>query len=335
MVTTATEQCRDSDGSERPQAKRQKLRCGGEEDLKITVGGGCEGAVVVTEGDLVVDEAAEDERKNNGGGEGEGGEKGTVGGGGSDDGEEDENNKKVAVYWYHSIIMATHSKYIDTMISGPGIECSRTPYELNFPEIEPDVWDAMMKFVSDLSAARGMTVADAMMVAEWYDKYDFEEGLRLCDKVLADFFLEETEKAKKLKKYTRTLFRALPSTNTGKFVEALVLADKLNLTQARNVGVEYLENDVIDKNGTMLEQMHVKELVPLFAKRKSEVEEKPWQASYLRNYSKEDISSPLFPRLFTYEFEWYASLYIATRACPLIRLSGTGSKADGRRRVRL
>jgi hypothetical protein len=94
--------------------------------------------------------------------------------------------ENTVVHWYHSQVMATHSQYIDTMLASPMKESNT--YEINFPDIEPKVWDSIMKFVSDPVAIRDMTVEDVMLVATAYDQYDFATGLQCCDRVLLDCF---------------------------------------------------------------------------------------------------------------------------------------------------
>jgi len=62
-----------------------------------------------------------------------------------------------------------------------------TTYEISFPDIEPKVWDSMMKFVSNQVASRDMRVADVMRIAKAYDQYDFATGLECCDRVLLNY----------------------------------------------------------------------------------------------------------------------------------------------------
>jgi len=271
-----------------PPAKKPKLRCG-DEDLKITLGGG---QAVVAAGD--------------------------------DAREKSEENRSVAeldvekaVYWYYSSIMASHSKYVDAMLAAPGRE--RDPFELSFPETEPSEWELMIKFLESPVEARAMTRADAVAVAKWYDKYDFEAGRLLCDQVLADHFQEMG----KYKRYAISL-------DVDAFVDDLLLVDSCNLPKARTAGLKYLDKRMNHRDSQtlgriMFEVRHIEKLVPLFAKRFSE----PPVPSYLRGYSADDAVNPLFPRLFVEQSISKVSRKELYRSCtPLKVLDLDGSCDD-------
>ena len=46
------------------------------------------------------------------------------------------------VHYYHSVVMAHHSNYIDTMLASPMKESQS--HEIHFPDIEPKTWKKMM-----------------------------------------------------------------------------------------------------------------------------------------------------------------------------------------------
>ena len=72
------------------------------------------------------------------------------------------------VQWYHAPTLASKSNYIDTMLAVPMRE--RDDYVISFPDIEPDVWAKMMKFLDSPIAAREMSAKDVVEVAPLYDK---------------------------------------------------------------------------------------------------------------------------------------------------------------------
>lgn len=222
------------------------------------------------------------------------------------DGEEDSDDEDAAaaaaaaptdskIYWYNSAIMATHSKYIEAMLSAPMRESANL--ELKFPEITPPTWELMMNFVEDLSAARKMCSLDVLKVVEYYDKYDFVQGRKLCDDVLSDSIKRAVNAEKKCNTFPR---------HAGKFVDILVAADKYNLTKARELGMDHLAQKLSSKSSlygrTMFKIRHMEKLVPILA-REAERDPKP---SYLEGDTVEAILSPSFPELYVLRAQAFA-----------------------------
>ena len=84
-------------------------------------------------------------------------------------------------YECYSQIMAMYSGYIDAALALPMRE--HKTMTLTFPEIDPPVWDKMLTYLH-LGAAPPECVNDVQVVFPWYDKYDFDAGLELCDTML-------------------------------------------------------------------------------------------------------------------------------------------------------
>ena len=57
---------------------------------------------------------------------------------------------------------------------------------ISFPDIMTELWADMMKFLDNPVEVLQMTLRDALKVAVFYDKYEFIEGTKLCDLLLAD-----------------------------------------------------------------------------------------------------------------------------------------------------
>jgi hypothetical protein len=85
------------------------------------------------------------------------------------------------VFEYHSLFLAYQSPYIDSMLAAPMRESESK--RISFPEISPDVWEKMMKYLQD--GRDDMTFEDAEQLIPLYDKYQFEQGLSIVDKFLA------------------------------------------------------------------------------------------------------------------------------------------------------
>jgi hypothetical protein len=180
----------------------------------------------------------------------------TVGGRGSltaaDGGDVDVNEKEHAVeHWYHSIIMANHSTYIDTMLASSMKE-SKTR-EISFPDIAPATWQSMMKFLDNPLALRLMTVGDVMELAPLYHKYDFPKGLELSGHVL--------------KEYIQAAKKADHAPDDIDFlVDAILLADACDLDEALNAGVHFIDTVILHYDRNIFSKDHIAKLAPLFAK---------------------------------------------------------------------
>ena len=224
-------------------------------------------------------------------------------------------NDEAVDYWYHSSIMANHSNYIDAMLATPMKES--TAYEIGFPDISPNTWDCMLKYLEAPAEARLMTIQDAMEAAPWYDKYDFRKGCQLCDQVLKEYFRDKN--------------KILSNLNC--FVDAVLLADAANLNEAKKVGVAWLHqtfNSTDSHTGAIIfTENHISKLVPLIIKEDNLF--RVVKAFYGNGTikSKEDLWSPLFPRALVMAYREWETHRILTKEISHIMLSGTGCKADG------
>ena len=51
------------------------------------------------------------------------------------------------LYHYHSLILASQSLYIDTLLSSPVAHKEQEKMRISFPEIQPETWEKMMKYL--------------------------------------------------------------------------------------------------------------------------------------------------------------------------------------------
>ena len=231
----------------------------------------------------------------------------------TDGGDVESQNKHAVEYWYHSIIMANHSNYIDAMLATPMKE-SKT-YEITFPDIAPNTWDSMLKFLEGPVAVRLMTAKDVMEVAPVYDQYDFPQGRELCGHVLKEYF-EDKEKI---------------VSDLDAFIDAILLADAVNLDEAKRVGIiwlmDALQETRILVGKTAFTTGHMKKLAPLIAKEESlfDVVKCGLQCVETEN----DILSPLFPHLFVTTYSSLQAGELLHAMIHLVKLYGSESNADG------
>lgn len=165
-------------------------------------------------------------------------------------------------YNYFKVLMAHHSKHIDELLlNDPSLT------ELSFPDIQPGVWELM---VSCLRPSNTITVTSAYLVFPFYTKYQFEEGLRICDQRIRaemertdDLPLQHDDNNNKIcSRDDREAFT--------KFLDARIryLIDFADLLpQTREAGIAVLEAVLHDQLSRLfLTQQQFKSLLPLLLK---------------------------------------------------------------------
>ena len=90
---------------------------------------------------------------------------------------------KEYVYRYHSVILASQSLYVDTLLSSPAAKREQSDWRISFSEIEVSTWEKMMKYLGP--CITNPSVEDALEIIPFYDKFQFHDGLKFCDTVIA------------------------------------------------------------------------------------------------------------------------------------------------------
>jgi BTB/POZ domain len=101
-------------------------------------------------------------------------------------------------YACHRQIMAMHSQYIDTILATPMKE--QLTMTLTFPEIHPCLWEQMLGYLQPGVDPPSSTY-EILRVLPYYDKYEFMDGIRMCDRWLASRFEFRIEKLGSLAAY--------------------------------------------------------------------------------------------------------------------------------------
>ena len=89
--------------------------------------------------------------------------------------------------WYLRQILASKSAHLDRLLSVDAHDSTDEYNKVTLYRITGDVFDCMMKHVSDPCAARSMTKAFAKELIPFYDEYEMKDGIKLCDHVLHDY----------------------------------------------------------------------------------------------------------------------------------------------------
>ena len=98
--------------------------------------------------------------------------------------------KSEKLYRYHSLILASQSDYVDTILSSPAARNEQERGRISFPDITVDTWEKMLKF---LSPGVAPTPEELLEIIPFYDKYQFSYGLKRCDQLISNWIPSKNE----------------------------------------------------------------------------------------------------------------------------------------------
>ena len=225
----------------------------------------------------------------------------------------------VVTKWCHSPTLASKSKYIDAMLAAPMQESENRT--ITFPDISFEIWGKMIKFLDDPVAVREMTAEDALAVAVFYDKYEFDQGRRLCEYVMLDYFgsLAEMEK-------NHTLDLEL-------VIDLTIKAHQANLNTAFNKGIGYLWSKMKSRGKdstygrTMFTEEHLNRILPVLKYFHRSQREALQIGSNTRRMDR--LDQPGFAREFVSDSHKHAVGNLLEQCMSHIVVSGTSCNADG------
>ena len=231
---------------------------------------------------------------------------------------DDNGNSLERGYLMYSSLLANLSNFVDTCLTVEMKE--KTTKEIVFQDVTPDIFDLALHFQDDPFAIRSMTPEDAVKLVEFYDRFDFSGGIKLCDQVLSDYLRQQ-----------KAYDNMTPPDNLDLLVEAIAMADKLDLSKCKSDGVDYLNSRFNGTGGsnrirnrdqhygpTMFTIEHVKKLHPIFKKKLVDY--------FPSDMTQEELDSPLFPRYFV---EYASHGYSTCNAGTKLWLGKTKCSADG------
>ncbi|CAB9519680.1 expressed unknown protein [Seminavis robusta] len=224
-----------------------------------------------------------------------------------EDGEGKLATKEYQMYGQH---ISQLSKFIDTSLSVEMKE--KSTKEIIFQDVQPELFEKAIKFHQDLCAIRSITPKDALSLVEFYDKYEFQRGLNLCDDVLVSYIEEQN-----------ALDMMTPPHDLDLLVEAASLAFQCNLTRTKDMALSYLGSRFKDLESMygriMFDSGHLNKLHQLFV-------DGQFDDCLPHDMTKEEVASPLFPKYFA----THTAAVYGGSTCTAVDLSGTGTALDGR-----
>mmetsp|Transcript_6610 Transcript_6610/g.7682 ORF Transcript_6610/g.7682 Transcript_6610/m.7682 type:complete len:473 (-) Transcript_6610:113-1531(-) len=242
-----------------------------------------------------------------------------------------EKKEKVKVYCYIKEILASKSNYIETLLSMPFESASKTTITdvsnqqqlkteittITFPDLTPTEWEDMMKFIFDPVAIRSMDEKTAERMCIFYDKYEFQTGIQLCDVVLSKYIHDHD-------------FKVFCHHETiDWFIDIIVMSYEKCLHKTTIAGMRQLFH-LLDCVGTqattILTASHIRKIVPVIDHFLNS-DQKFSDSLRLKNHLKDglkdlfrltsdddtnntemvDVLNPMFPQLFVAHFKLNAS----------------------------
>jgi len=184
-------------------------------------------------------------------------------------------------YKEYAVVLARLSNFVDTALaSGMKEEATR---EIVFEDTTPAVFELARKIEDDVSVSRSLSPSDALQVVSFYHKYDFPNGLKLCDIVLSDCMSQPSEQK------TEEELELLSS--------AIAAAEELDLVKSKSSAVACihasldLDNYNPLKTGRIFTLEQMKKLHP-FIKNANPILLPP----FLQRLSDDERKSALLPR---------------------------------------
>ena len=179
------------------------------------------------------------------------------------------------VFRYNSNIMASHSGYIDMMLATSMKE--REAKTITFPEIHPEDWEQMIKYLNPLDTEE-MGLEEALAIVEYYDKYQFETGRFFCDKIASDAIIDSNEE------YTDD-FKC----------EIAQRAQKCNMKKTKASAVEYIKKHLSPEGvRTALTEDGIRKITPYFGD--ASIREKLRELPGLRGMDLDNLHENWFPK---------------------------------------
>ena len=199
------------------------------------------------------------------------------------------------VFWHFSQVLASQSRYVDTLLSNPlnavatvaaatGSPATATTrskkkqrrssnsHEDNddtddaadykviaFPDITPTLWEKMMEYITSPASILSMSTTVAMQLIVPYDKYEFTTGIELCDTIMSNYIEKKVDTCTRKSRFYSSLDDGV------RIIKMIVTAHEKNLYQTINTGM-YWFTELLKcewNSRIFFTVSHVQELVPV------------------------------------------------------------------------
>ena len=177
----------------------------------------------------------------------------------------------------HSVILATHSTFFDTILATNMME--RSQKVVHLPEELPETFRSALSYLDSPTKAHSLKLVDMMKVAPFYDKYGFDQGMALFETVFIS-------KHKSLLLISGKESSSWDDAELTAYIGAVALAKQSNLTEILQHGIEYFSSylQLSTRAIAGFQEHHFRQLYPLLDEFSPEVFH--WAPDAYQRYGK-------------------------------------------------
>ena len=158
----------------------------------------------------------------------------------------------------HGLIMAGNSQYFDNLLSSEMEESISK--QVTLEDVDPGVFEKGMELLEDPSKAMNAKVEEVLKVAPFYDRFQFQNGLKLVEEILGKFmdsWLETLDENQ-----IRTTKNPWKS-ELNLILDVIVFAEAASMTSLIEKSVEFIQSRFISSTQTgkgLFEVDHIKKI---------------------------------------------------------------------------
>jgi hypothetical protein len=171
---------------------------------------------------------------------------------------------------YHSVTMAHHSNYFDSLLSSGMREVESKTVTLD--GVDPTLFQLAVEILEDPIKSHSATAQDIMKLAHVYNRFEFSKGLQLTETILGNYLEEWTMKRDKspsppqMKLITDSILFSREANLENLTAKSKTLL-KTKMCQADVHGMGFFQEAVIEKLGSFLTE-HKDDIIRAFYTKK-------------------------------------------------------------------
>ena len=171
---------------------------------------------------------------------------------------------------YHSVPMAVHSNYFDTLLAS-GMEESETK-KVTLDDVDPNLFRSAIEILEDPQNILTVSAEQMMTVAPLYNRFEFKNGLKLAETVLGKF----------MDKWTKQKGKSPNLSEQKLFGDSILFSQEANLENLTEKSISFIkekfkrdahimelaifDHAFIEKIAPFLEEHRVECLTDLFSR---------------------------------------------------------------------
>ena len=141
-------------------------------------------------------------------------------------------------YEVHSVVMASHSGYFDSLLDSGLSEAQSKMVTLE--NVEPEVFELALELLEDPVKASSVTIEQIIQVAPFYNRFLFAKGLELAKSVMLSY-MNEQSKVNQTAQDFKT--KTISTRDLDRIIDVILIADEIaDLEEIKELGIKYLRD---------------------------------------------------------------------------------------------